>query len=82
MGFSRQARAGWPITTVPGETAAAHARQLTAFQIAMTLRRIDEHNSPARRSTNLIVAACPRGRSIRATASMQVELVAAGNSSC
>jgi len=48
----------------------------------MTLWRIDEHNSPARRSTNLIVAACPRGRSIRATASMQVELVAAGNSSC
>ena len=44
----------------------------------MTLWRIDEHNSPARRSTNLIVAACPRGRSIRAAASMQVELVAAG----
>ena len=58
------------------------ARLLTAFQIAMTLRRIDEHNSPARRSTNLIVAACPRGPPVRAAASMQVELVAAGNSSC
>jgi curved DNA-binding protein CbpA len=68
-------RIGWSLTTVPDETATAYERQLAALQIAMTLWRIDEYNptGTTRRNTNLLAAACPCGRSIRAAASTLAE---------
>jgi hypothetical protein len=68
-------RLGWSITTVPESTLLSFARQLYELQNAITLWRHDEH-APAgttRRSTNLIAAACPCGRSIRIAASTLAE---------
>ena len=68
-------RLGWSITTVPETTVLSYARQLYELQNAITLWRHDEH-TPAgttRRSTNLIAAACPCGRSIRIAASTLAE---------
>ena len=68
-------RLGWSITTVPGATLVSYARQVYDLQNAITLWRHDEH-TPAgttRRSTNLIAAVCPCGRSIRIAASALAE---------
>ena len=68
-------RLGWSITTLPDSTADSYAAQLAALQAALTLWRHDE-SGPAgttRRSTNLIAAACPCGRSIRIAASTLAE---------
>ena len=68
-------RLGWSVTTLPDTTADSYAAQLAALQAALTLWRHDE-SSPAgttRRSTNLIAAACPCGRSIRIAASTLAE---------
>jgi hypothetical protein len=68
-------RLGWSITTVPETTLLSYARQLYELQNAIILWRHDEH-APAgttRRSTNLIAAACPCGRSIRIAASTLAE---------
>jgi hypothetical protein len=65
---------GWSITTVPGTTAALYAGQLAALRNAMILWRRDEILIPKeRRSSNLIAAVCPCGRSIRAAASTLAE---------
>lgn len=65
---------GWSITSVPGETAGRYAGQLAALKDAMTLWRREEIQIPKeRRSSNLIAAACPCGRSIRAAASTLAE---------
>jgi hypothetical protein len=66
---------GWTITTVPDPTADRYVTQLDALQAAMTLWRNAEHTPAAatRRSTNLIAAACPCGRSIRVAASTLAE---------
>ena len=65
---------GWSITTVPGQTAAYDADQLAALKNAMILWRRDEILIPKeRRSSNLIAAVCPCGRSIRAAASTLAE---------
>jgi len=65
---------GWSITSVPDTTAGTYASQLTALQAAMTLWRTDEILIPAgRRSSNLIAAICPCGRSIRAASSTLAE---------
>jgi curved DNA-binding protein CbpA len=65
------ARLGWSITTLPAHTATKYAVQLADLHLAMTLWRHNETSGgPAtRRSTNLIAAACPCGRSIRIAAS-------------
>jgi curved DNA-binding protein CbpA len=68
-------RLGWSVTTLPDPTADSYAGQLAALQAALTLWRHDE-SGPAgttRRSTNLIAAACPCGRSIRIAASTLAE---------
>jgi curved DNA-binding protein CbpA len=68
-------RLGWSVTTVPEATLLSYARQVYDLQNAITLWRHDEH-TPAgttRRSTNLIAAACPCGRSIRIAASTLAE---------
>ena len=68
-------RLGWSVTTLPDSTADSYAAQLAALQAALTLWRHDE-SSPAgttRRSTNLIAAICPCGRSIRIAASTLAE---------
>jgi curved DNA-binding protein CbpA len=68
-------RTGWSVTTLPGDTAARYATQITTLATAITLWRHDEHHTSngttgtARRSSNLIAAACPCGRSIRVAAS-------------
>jgi hypothetical protein len=65
---------GWSITTVPGATAHRYADQLAALKNAMILWRRDEILIPKeRRSSNLIAAVCPCGRSIRAAASTLAE---------
>ena len=66
---------GWTITTVPAATASRYADQLAALKDAMTIWRNSEHTPAAatRRSTNLIAAACPCGRSIRVAASTLAE---------
>ena len=65
---------GWSITTTPGTTAALYADQLAALKTAMILWRRDEILIPKeRRSSNLIAAVCPCGRSIRAAASTLAE---------
>jgi hypothetical protein len=65
---------GWSITTVPDHTAALYAEQLAALKTAMILWRRDEILIPKeRRSSNLIAAVCPCGRSIRAAASTLAE---------
>jgi hypothetical protein len=65
---------GWSITTVPGTTAKVYADQLAALKNAMILWRRDEILIPKeRRSSNLIAAVCPCGRSIRAAASTLAE---------
>ncbi len=66
---------GWTITTVPAATADRYAAQLAALKDAMTIWRNSEHIPAAatRRSTNLIAAACPCGRSIRVAASTLAE---------
>jgi hypothetical protein len=71
ISVEHDARLGWSITTLPAHTATRYAVQLADLHAAMTLWRHDEHNGgPAtRRSTNLIAAACPCGRSIRIAAS-------------
>jgi hypothetical protein len=67
-------RIGWSITTVPSRTGEAYADQLAALHAAMTLWRTDEMLIPTqRRSTNLIAAICPCGRSIRTAASTLAE---------
>jgi curved DNA-binding protein CbpA len=62
---------GWSITTLPTQTATKYAVQLADLHVAMTLWRHDETNGgpTMRRSSNLIAAACPCGRSIRIAAS-------------
>jgi hypothetical protein len=68
-------RLGWSVTTVPEATLLSYAQQVYDLQNAITLWRHDEH-TPAgttRRSTNLIAAACPCGRSIRIAASTLAE---------
>ena len=68
-------RTGWSATTLPGDTAARYATQITTLATAITLWRHDEHHTTggttgtARRNSNLIAAACPCGRSIRVAAS-------------
>jgi curved DNA-binding protein CbpA len=64
-------RLGWSITTLPAQTATRYAVQLADLHTAMTLWRHDETNGgPAtRRSSNLLAATCPCGRSIRIAAS-------------
>ena len=68
-------RLGWSITTVPEATLLSYARQVYDLQNAVTLWRHDEHNpaGTTRRSTNLIAATCPCGRSIRIAASTLAE---------
>jgi curved DNA-binding protein CbpA len=68
---------GWSLTTVPGPTADAYARHLARLTAALTLWRHGEHRATGTgtgtgngtRTTNLIAAMCPRGRSIRIAAS-------------
>lgn len=61
---------GWTITTVPAGTARRYETQLTALAAAMTIWREAEHiPGTKKRDTNLIAAACPCGRKIRAAAS-------------
>jgi hypothetical protein len=58
---------GWSATTVPDTTAAAYAGQLEELQAALVLWRRHEHRiGPGTRSRNLLAAACPCGRRIRA----------------
>jgi curved DNA-binding protein CbpA len=68
-------RLGWSVTTVPDTTVLSYARQVYHLQNAITLWRHDEHDpaGTTRRSTNLIAAACPCGRSIRIAASTLAE---------
>jgi hypothetical protein len=61
-------RIGWSITTVPPDTAKRYVAQITALAEAMTLwRHADQHTTSGGtgRSTNLLAACCPCGRSIR-----------------
>jgi hypothetical protein len=62
-------RIGWSITSVPDTTAKRYAAQITALAEAMTLwRHADQHitrGGTGGRSTNLLAACCPCGRSIR-----------------
>jgi hypothetical protein len=58
---------GWSATTVPEQTAGAYARQLEELQAALVLWRRQEHRiGSGTRSRNLLAAACPCGRRIRA----------------
>jgi len=70
-------RIGWSITSLPDSTADSYAAQLAALQAAITLWRHDEHTTGTsggtRRSTNLIAACCPCGRSVRIAASTLAE---------
>jgi curved DNA-binding protein CbpA len=64
-------RLGWSLTTLPAQTATKYAVQLADLHDVMTLWRHDETNGgpPSRRSSNLLAATCPCGRSIRIAAS-------------
>jgi hypothetical protein len=66
---------GWAATTITDVTRIAYARQLADLAQAMTMWRHGETTTgPAtKRSTNLIAAACPCGRSIRVAASTLAE---------
>ena len=66
---------GWAATTVTDVTRIAYARQLADLAQAMTMWRHGETTTgPAtKRSTNLIAAICPCGRSIRLAASTLAE---------
>ena len=65
---------GWSPTSVPDPTARHYHNQLTDLAAAMTLWRTEEELAPTmRRSSNLIAATCPCGRSIRAAASTLAE---------
>ena len=68
-------RNGWSATTIADVTKIAYARQLADLAQAMTMWRHGETaTGPAtKRSTNLIAAACPCGRSIRVAASTLAE---------
>jgi DnaJ domain len=68
-------RNGWAATTVTDVTRIAYARQLADLAQAMTMWRHGETTTgPAtKRSTNLIAAICPCGRSIRLAASTLAE---------
>lgn len=71
ISVEHDSRLGWSITTLPVQTATKYAVQLADLYAAMTLWRHDETNGgpTMRRSSNLIAAACPCGRSIRVAAS-------------
>jgi hypothetical protein len=66
-------RLGWSITSVPEASARQYAVQITALAEAMTLWRHAEQQATrggtGGRSTNLLAASCPCGRSIRIAAS-------------
>jgi curved DNA-binding protein CbpA len=69
-------RLGWSTTNVPETTARTYAVQIAALAEAMTLWRHAEHHAAnggngtgGGRSTNLLAACCPCGRSIRIAAS-------------
>lgn len=66
-------RIGWSITTVPEATARRYAVQIAALQEVMTLwRHADQQagrGGTGGRSSNLLAACCPCGRSIRLAAS-------------
>jgi curved DNA-binding protein CbpA len=68
-------RNGWSASTITPAAERAYARQLEALSEAMTLWRHGETaTGPAtRRSTNLLAACCPCGRSIRVAASTLAE---------
>ena len=76
-------RIGWSLTTVPDSTAGIYARWLVRLRVAMTLWRRAEHEGATGtgigigigigtgsgiRTSGLIAAACPCGRSIRIAA--------------
>jgi curved DNA-binding protein CbpA len=65
-------RLGWSYTTLPAHTAHDYATQIINLETAITMWRHAEHmptNGTTRRSSNLIAAICPCGRSIRVAAS-------------
>jgi hypothetical protein len=67
-------RLGWSITSVPPATAQRYAVQIAALAEAMTLWRHAEQQATrgggtGGRSSNLLAACCPCGRSIRIAAS-------------
>jgi curved DNA-binding protein CbpA len=66
---------GWSAAKITAATETAYARQLADLTLAMTMWRHGETTTgpAARRSTNLIAAACPCGRSIRVAASTLAE---------
>jgi curved DNA-binding protein CbpA len=66
---------GWSASTITPAAERAYARQLEALTEAMTLWRHGETttSSTARRSTNLLAACCPCGRSSRVAASTLAE---------
>jgi curved DNA-binding protein CbpA len=68
-------RNGWSASTITPATQRAYARQLADLAQAMTMWRHRETSTgaAARRSTNLIAAICPCGRSIRVAASTLAE---------
>jgi curved DNA-binding protein CbpA len=68
-------RNGWSATAITDVTKIAYARQLADLAQAMTMWRHGETTTgpAARRSHNLIAAACPCGRSIRVAASTLAE---------
>jgi curved DNA-binding protein CbpA len=68
-------RNGWSASTTTPAAERAYARQLDALTEAMTLWRHGETTtgSTTRRSTNLLAACCPCGRSIRVAASTLAE---------
>jgi hypothetical protein len=68
-------RFGWSAAKITSTTEFAYARQLADLAQAMTLWRHGETTTgtTSRRSTNLIAAACPCGRSIRVAASTLAE---------
>ena len=68
-------RTGWSASTITDVTGIAYARQLRDLTEAMTLWRHGETTTgpTARRSTNLIAAACFCGRSIRVATSTLAE---------
>jgi hypothetical protein len=70
-------RIGWSLTSVPDQTAGIYARWLVKLHVAMTLWRHAESEATtgraagtgnAARTSSLIAAACPCGRSIRIAA--------------
>jgi curved DNA-binding protein CbpA len=70
LAVDHDSRIGWSLTSVPDTTADAYARWLVKLHVAMTLWRHDEFkattgNGSGVRTSNLIAAACPCGRSIR-----------------